>query len=128
MEESEITSRVLFSGRFDPVHPGHIATIIRLCDEFGMVKVIILDDDSRAYPVEYIREILKECLQKYMAIILTNKTHFGEITKKELDSYGCTHYAAGNLPVLRHVEKLGMEVIYVERAYDYSARDYKRLD
>jgi cytidyltransferase-like protein len=119
--------RVIFSGRFDPPHPGHIAQIIRLCRKFEDVVVVTLDYEGRTFPINYVDRVFVECLEKYPVEFLYNTTHFGEITKEELDVYRGDIYAGGNLKVLRHIESLGMKVTYIERAFDYEASKYERL-
>jgi hypothetical protein len=121
-------SSIVFSGRFDPVHPGHIATVIRLTKKYSLVKVAILDYPGRSYPVSYIGKIFEELLEKYNVDIMSNPTHFGEITPEEWKEFKCNSYAAGNLKVLKHMENIADECVYVDRAYDYSASNYKRLD
>ena len=118
---------VLFSGRFDPPHPGHIAQIIRLEKQYGRVKIVLLDYPERDYPVEYCVTIFNELLSKYNVEIVVNKTHFAQITLEELNQYNCDLYAAGNLKVLRHIEKLGFPVVYCERSYNYSSRNIERV-
>ena len=118
--------RSLFSGRFDPPHPGHIASILRL-EKKGPVTVVILDYPERSYPLEYVRTIFSEIFEKHDIKVVTNKTHFAEIDKKEFLSFKCDKYASGNLTVLKHIEELGVPVIYCDRAYEYSARNIKRV-
>lgn len=117
---------VAFSGRFDPPHPGHIASIIRLEKEYGRVDVIILDHAERRHPVQYTVQILTELLEKYNVKIHSNRIHFGELNDKEWLLYNCDYYASGNMDVLLHMEKLGIKCVYVDRAYDYSASNYKK--
>ncbi len=118
--------KILFSGRFDPPHPGHIAQIMRL-EEKGRVVVVILDYPERDYPIAYVIEIFKEILKKHNVEIKANNDHFGEITREQLDKFDCDLYAAGNLKVLKHIENIGFPVIYCERAYQYSSRNIKRV-
>ena len=119
--------RVLFSGRFDPPHPGHIAQIIRLAKQYRHVVVVMLDYPERDYPIDYCLKVFQECLQDWPVEIITNKTHFAKITKEDWESYLCNVYAGGNLQVLRHIEKLGISVTYIERAFNYSASKYERV-
>jgi cytidyltransferase-like protein len=114
---------VLFSGRFDNVHPGHIATIQRLGQIYKKVIVVILDYSEQKYPVYYRAKILSEILSSSKGDyeIHINSDHFAKISKKALSRWKFDVYAAGNLDVLMHIEKLGYEVLYVDRAYDFSA-------
>jgi len=122
MELSKKT--VVFSGRFDPVHPGHIVQVKRLLQKFTQVKVVILDYEERRFPLNYVENIFNEIFDDDFVQIISNKTHFGEITLEEFKMFNANSYAGGNLKVLRHMEKLGVKVVYCERALEYSARDY----
>lgn len=119
----------LFSGKFDRVHAGHIMSIARLGQEFDKVIVVVLDYPEQEYPISYRVQFLAEmCLYLEGEYEVTsNKTHFGEITKEELDEYHFDIYAAGNHDVLLHIESLGYRVKFVERAYDYQATDDRML-
>jgi phosphopantetheine adenylyltransferase len=118
---------VLFSGRFDPPHPGHIAQVMRLLSTYARVKVVVLDYPDRRFPHTYVKHVFDEVLNtsKWPIDIVTNKTHFAKITLEELKSFECDIYAAGNMEVLKHIEQLGFPCIYVERAFDYSASKYQ---
>ena len=112
---------ILFSGRMDPVHPGHIITIKRLLKKCQKVIVVMLDYPERRYPMAYCMDILKESLDGLPVEVISNTVHFGKITKKQLSEYDFEVYATGNLIVLRHIEKLGVKVMYCDRAYLYEA-------
>jgi len=119
------SKKVLFSGRFDICHPGHICQIIRLAKKYGTVKVVILDYPERRFSISYTMMIFKEIFAdiKLNVEFIVNKTHFAEITKEEVYMYDCDIYASGNQKVLRHMEVIGVPCIFVEAAYQYSARD-----
>lgn len=115
--------KVLYSGRFDPPTPSHIVQILRLYRKYGHVKVVMLGV-GRRYPVTYCKQIFNEIFKNYKRIeIMVNITHFGKITKKAVEGYGCNLYVAGNMDVLNHMEKIGVDCEYIERAYDYAASD-----
>jgi len=118
---------VLFSGRFDPVHPSHICTIIRLAKKFGAVKVVMLNYKERRFPVDYCLQVFQEIFEEIKLDVRfdVNTIHFGQITRQELIDFDCDIYAAGNHNVLRHIENLGFPAVYVERAYEYYASDIK---
>lgn len=121
--------RALTSGRFNPPHDGHMTMLKRLTKKFDMVRVVILDYPERDFPICYCKQVFEEIFEDNKKIeFLVNNTHFGRITIKEIESYGCDIYLGGNLKVLRHIEKLGFPCEYVERAFEYSASHYKRPD
>jgi hypothetical protein len=124
IEEKKI---VLFSGRLDPVTPGHIITILRLKRKYGMVKVVILGNCERRWPAQFSKQVLDEVFLDDPSVdISINEIHFGEITQEEILKF--MHfdlYAAGNITVLKHVENLKVcPVIFTDRAYEYNASDY----
>jgi phosphopantetheine adenylyltransferase len=120
---------VLFSGRFDDFHKSHIATIQRLGQKYKKVLVVILDHPEQYYPVTYRKQAIVEILGNSRGSyeVSVNSIHFGEITKEELDKFGADVYASGNLKVLKHIENLGMECLYVERAYEDHATDARKF-
>lgn len=118
---------VLFSGRFNPNHLSHVCSIIRLAKTFKKVIVVILDYDEREWPVVYTKQRFVEIFSEMPSLevdIRVNNKHFGQITKVELEVFQpFDYYAAGNLKVLRHMERIGVPCIFVERAYLDQARD-----
>lgn len=122
--ENSLTQVALFSGKFDPPHPGHFASICELGKKFGAVRVVLLDYPNRRYPVEYCIRVFKETFDcvNFPVYFHVNKTHFAEVTKEELDQFKPYHiYVAGNLKVLRHIESLGVPTYYQHRKFDYQA-------
>ena len=121
MDKTE--SVALISGRYDPVHIGHIVTIHRLAREFDRVIVVILDYPEREYPAKYVGQIMTEvlCGSRGSFDICVNNTHFGKITREELDEWDFNVYVAGNMQVLKHIESMGYDVKWMDRAYHYEA-------
>jgi len=118
---------VLFSGRFDPPHIGHLCTIIKLAQKYGVVKVPILDHPERRFPVIYCKKMIEDVLNKTKLDVKfsVNNIHFGRITKEEIDKYKPFDlYISGNLAVLRHVETIGIPCEYVDTAYQFKASSY----
>jgi cytidyltransferase-like protein len=115
---------ICFSGRFDPIHAGHVINIQRLAAKGFKVIVVILDYPGREFSAKYIKQIMEEILSRSRGnfqVIINNK-HFGIITKKELRKLPKFDiYAAGNLEVLKHVSDLGYEILWVDRAFHYDA-------
>ena len=118
----------LFSARCDRPHLGHVVSLQRLAQKYAMVLVVILDYPEQQFSVRYREQMLKECLSmcKGTFKIVVNKDHFAEITKEQVEEYDFDVYCSGNQTCLRHMERLGYEVEYVERAYDYAANDDRK--
>ena len=125
-QDMEPSMKILFSGRFDPPHPGHIASILRL-EKKGHVTVVVLDYSDREYPIEYVKTVFNEIFERHGVEIITNSVHFGKVDVDELKNFGCDVYAGGNLTVLRHIEQLGHPVMFCDRAFEYSSRNIKRV-
>lgn len=122
---------VLFSGRFDHVHPGHINTIMRLGQMFDTVVVVVLDYPEQTYPVGERVYILSEILSKaegnYQMIV--NKDNFctiteGQLANSELPPFEI--YASGNEKCIENMRKLGYMTIYAPRSFHYSASELKK--
>ncbi len=119
--------KAIFSGRFDPPHPGHIAQIIRQAREYEHVNVVVLDYPTRSFPVGYVCEIFSEILSDRNVSVYSNKTHFGEINIEEIKEIGGDIWLGGNLKVLRHMERIGFPSQYIPRVFEYEASKYERL-
>lgn len=119
---------VCFSGRFDRPHAGHVAQIMRLGQEFDKVIIPVLDYPEQKYPVQYRVAILKEILSmaKGLYCVYANKEHFARITIDQCPDFDI--YASGNIECLKHMEKLGYNILYVNRAYDYGASEDFTID
>jgi hypothetical protein len=120
---------VVFSGRFDRPHIGHVAAIVSLGQVFNRVLVPVLDYPEQHYPVAYRHQVLQDILSvidpvKYQVTV--NRTHFGMLTKEEWNTYHADWYASGNWQVLAHVETLGVRVLYVGRKWGYASSDEYR--
>ena len=115
-------SRVLFSGRCDRAHIGHVATIVRLAKMFDSVLVVLLDYEGQHRLPTYRVQTLRACVPDNVEVI-TNTTHFGQMAGAEWASYGCDVYAGGNEEVNRHMIELGVPVLWMPRSFDYAASD-----
>ena len=122
---------ILFSGRFDRVHPGHIITIQRLGQQYDAVVVCVLNYKGQKYPLAQRMATLKDALMhsKGNYIVISNNTHLGEITPDDLAKLPMfDYYGAGNQKVLEHIRKIfrnmGIDqerAVWVERYPGYSA-------
>jgi len=121
---------VLFSGRFDPVHLGHIDTITDLGLKYSTVLVVILDHASQMYPVQFrssvLLSILDKCIGNY--VVTVNDIHFGNISTIDLSAYNFNVYASGNMNCLRRMERLGYKIEYISRSGDVSASDMRMAE
>ena len=115
---------ILFSGRFDKPHASHFLTIRDLSKSWKHVFVAVLDYSESHYPLCVRLHILEKLLQDYNNVtVLSNCIHFGEITLEQIQCFNCDVYGSGNKDVLKHVESLGMECVYVPRTLDTAASE-----
>ena len=125
----------LFSGRFDPVHLGHILTIGKLLQKYKKVIVCILDYPGREFcDIGLVKEIFKNFVKLWAydtrrVRVASNTTHFAYIELSEIkDICGQAWcdidnvvYVGGNELVNKHIKELGFPVEYYERSYFYNA-------
>ena len=125
---SEKAKIALFSARCDRPHIGHIISIQRLAQRYAMVLVVLLDHPEQRYSVQYRCKMIKEYLSmcKGTFKVVVNKEHFGEISKEAAGKFEFDVYCSGNQKCLKHMEDIGYNVEYVERAYDYEADDDRK--
>ena len=125
MAKPKSEQTIIFSGRFDRPHLGHIETITKLGREYARVIVVILKYEDQRYPICYRYErmlaILDRCKGNYD--VRVNQTHFAEITREDLDCYDADVYGAGNVEVLRHIESLGYPCVFLDRSDEDAASD-----
>ena len=121
---------ILFSGRWDRSHAGHVITFKRLAERYDTIKLVLLNYPEQKYSVNYRRQLLEEITGglKGNFEIYVNTVHFGKICKEEIELYQPFDvYGSGNHEVLMHVESLGYKTVYVERSYDYAATDDRMM-
>ena len=127
----------LFSGKFDPVHLGHILTGGKLLQKYKKVIVCILDYPGREFcDIGLVKEIFKTFVKLWAhdsrrIEIVSNKTHFAYIELSEIkeicDRLWCSVnindvvYVGGNIEVNKHIKELGFPVEYIYRSYFYNA-------
>ncbi|MCP3683539.1 MAG: hypothetical protein GY861_12700 [bacterium] len=129
---------ILFSGRFDTIHTGHIITIKRLGQTFKKVIVCILDypgkvcptcghvEGGQFYSIGERRSIMKDALENVEGNyeIIVNKHHFGRITQEQVEELPHFDvYGSGNYDCFMHMHTLGYEHISVPRYPHYTASD-----
>ena len=130
----------IFSGRFDPPHRGHLMTIEKLLKRYDRVVVVVLDYPGRqgcstADAKECFVAICSKMDGNGIISIVSNKIHFGQITKGEyhqLLNYVCaappdTVYVSGNEAVIEHFEKdiPGVMFEYIPRSGEFSGTDIR---
>jgi len=119
-------STVLFTGRFDKPHVGHIINIQRLGQKFENVIVCVLDDGKQFYPIKERIQILFDALEnsKGNYTVISNKTNFEQISslriKAEVPNFDV--YASGNWACVQNLKNMGYKTIDVARYPGYTAR------
>lgn len=117
---------ILFSGRYDKPHIGHIITIQQLAEEYEKVIVCILDYPGQFYTIEervrIMKKVLSKCTGNYQ--VITNKTNFEKITKQQMEDEGIpefTHYGSGNFQCFMNMFHLGYKSVSINRTPGYAA-------
>lgn len=114
---------VLFSGRFDRPHCGHIATIQHLGVMFKRVIVVVLDYPTQRFPVEFRQTVLETILSNSRGnyLVIVNTENFETIAAEDAAMYDFDVYASGNPKCVQHMMELGYEVYVTARSWDYEA-------
>lgn len=124
----------VFSGRFDPVHIGHLATVLRLCKRFAKVVIVVLDYHERQIvDAKEAKHIFDMMLDLIFGEVARNKVdvvicpiHFGKITYEQYElfllnigaDYNSTVYLTGNPEVLANFDRQQIRCEYVDRTRD----------
>ncbi len=124
---------ILFSGRFDRPHLGHLITIARLGQLYDRVIVCILDYPRQFYEIDERVKIMKDALEHVIGSyeVIVNRHHFGHIIKgqvEELPHFDV--YGSGNYDCYMNMGTLGYKSISVPRYPHYAASEdvkYQKL-
>ena len=124
---------ILFSGRFDKFHAGHIMTIAELGAEYDKVIVCVLDYPEQFYPIkeryDFITNMLDKCKGNYEVVI--NSVNFENITREDVETLpNFDVYGTGNTICYLCMSALGYIVLLVPRTRGYAAstdRQYQKL-
>ena len=120
----------IFSGRFDPVHLGHLQTIVKIAGEYDHVIVPILDYPERAISAGPCKMVLEMILRNVAPInnitVVINGIHFGQMTEKKYNDFIKEHigvaadvtYLSGNPEVLSRFAALKLKHKHIERSMD----------
>lgn len=114
---------VLFSGRFDCVHCGHICTIQELGAIFSKVIVVVLDYMDARYSAEYRRQILATILGRSVGNyeVVMNYENYERISVEGAKKIPFDVYASGNPKCIAHMKGLGYRTLEVPRSWHYEA-------
>lgn len=134
----------IFSGRFDPIHLGHVMTIQSLwhnpkvtVENIDRIIIVILDMPGRitwsAVTAARIFNVIFGYTNGAITAI-TNKIHFAKISMSEycemlsdLDlKVDETVYFSGNHEVIDHVRKMGVPYFFISRTPGFSGTDIRR--
>lgn len=132
MRKESLTA--IFSGRYDPPHFGHINTIMKICEEYARVVVVILDyperivcsaEDASKIFDDFFDAVLPKMTRNKVWVTINN-VHFGKITREYYEngmrdmgiSLAHNVYLSGNEEVLRHVKSLGIRTEFIGRSRD----------
>jgi hypothetical protein len=110
---------LLYYGHFDPPTASDIVTIQRLARRFRIVYVLVDDQGYSKHTTSYRMAVLEDAFSHLCPQVMfsTTEENFlridrGLMGKFTYDTFGCT-----DLDILRHMESIGVDTVYVEQAY-----------
>ena len=130
----------IFSGRFDPLHTGHIITIVKLMKRFSRVILVVLDYPERetftAVETKEMLDTIFGTLAPDRVETIVDTKHFGQMTiayycelLNDLDlDLSETVYCSGNMQVIDHIKQLGIPWEFVSRTEGFSGGDERNWD
>lgn len=123
-----INKTILFSGRFDRAHIGHLITIAKLGQKYDKVIVCVLDYPDQFYPIDERKKIMCDSLQylrgNYQVVVNTH--NFERITSEQIEEdipFPFDVYGSGNYQCNLNMKKLGYKIEDVPRYPGYQATD-----
>lgn len=124
----------IFSGRFDPVHLGHLMTVFKILENYGRVIIVILDYDGRkVMSAELAQDVFNIFFNSIIPQIanstvetIINDIHFAKITFTEYDTllrnigvcYNHSIYLSGNQEVLDNMNRQQINSKFFPRTAD----------
>ncbi len=114
---------IVYPGKFDPIHTGHIMQIGRLLHEYKGVIVDIYNYPNRTMPIEKVQDIIQFIYPKNVMTTTYNNSH-----KTHIPHHGTRRtYATGNPEVRKNLIKHQCSFITLKRYPGYKATYMKEM-
>ena len=110
----------LFPGRFQPIHLGHVLTLMRIYPIYDKIIVAVTEytyggTKKQVIQPKVAKKILEDVFQHLpkIKVVLSGKGFIERTTFTDLPTFDVV--VTGNLETIRKMEKLGIKTRYVER-------------
>jgi len=126
MEIEGVTMKVLFPGKFNPIHVGHILQIAKLVKNYDItVGVQCNRTFKRVITYEEVKFILDTIFDKKVIVYKYNKSYISGFPKKIKDNFDMV--ASGNIKIILSAYRQDIKVIQLNRIKGYRASKMKRM-
>jgi len=118
-----------FPGKFQPVHLGHIITIMNIYDKYDKIIVGITTDTPEVLTQEHRKEVFETVFKHLpkVEVVLINEVITGSKNLDHLPDFDVC--LTGNELVIETMQKLGKHAQHLERSIGigYSGREIRTL-
>jgi len=119
---------VLFPGKFQPPHLGHILTIIKLYHKYNKIIIAITDDKPKVMPQSKRKKIFDDIFKDFIAIetVIIKGTVEGCNSLKNLPEFDIC--ISGNKNVIKKIKEFGKEAKFIKRSFPkiYSGTKWRK--
>jgi len=111
------SKNILFPGKFQPPHLGHILTIIKLYHKYNKIIIAITDDKPEVMSQLKRKKIFDDIFKDFIAIetVIVNGTIEGCSSLKNLPEFDIC--ISGNKEVIKKITELGKEAKFIKRSF-----------
>ncbi|MBC8488107.1 MAG: adenylyltransferase/cytidyltransferase family protein [Bacteroidetes bacterium] len=105
-----------FPGKFQPVHLGHIITLMKIYDKYDKIIVGITEDEQKIMSQEEIKNVFENVLKHLpkFEIVLINGTIVNSTSPDNLPDFDVC--VTGNPQVIDKLNKYGLKTEFIERS------------
>jgi len=119
---------ILFPGKFQPPHLGHILTILKLYRKYNKITIAITDDKPEVMSQLKRKKIFDDIFKDFIAIetVIVNGTIEGCSSLKNLPEFDIC--ISGNKKVIKKIRGFGKEAKFIKRSFPkiYSGTKWRK--